>query len=215
MEELLLSYARDLDDAYPAHEFSIWSREALLGYFNEALCIIASYRPDMFAELKVVKVDVCSTFLDLCDCVKVLDVLGQCDSEGNLIHTLSKRAGKGAVWTGSSRKHVFTDELKEYEIVDSNLVRVYPVNLVRDKDLYVLVRCSVEPPEYKLDSEAPDARCAFMAGARQWVLYNAKMVDGEFSGDMQAQAREHKDLFLRVLDIVDKGDARNDSKKKG
>ena len=74
MRRLLLSYAQDLNDAYPGHEFSIWSQEQLLGFFNEALCLIAAHRPDMFTELKVVRVEPCSNYLDLCDCEKVLGV---------------------------------------------------------------------------------------------------------------------------------------------
>ena len=57
MENLLLSYARDLDDAYPGYEFSIWSREQLLQDFNEALCLNAAQRPDLFIATKVIKVD--------------------------------------------------------------------------------------------------------------------------------------------------------------
>ena len=52
MKNLLLSYAQDLNDAFPGYEFSIWSREQLLGFFNEALCLIAAQRPDLFSELK-------------------------------------------------------------------------------------------------------------------------------------------------------------------
>ena len=91
MLRLLLSYAQDLNDAYPGHEFSIWSEEQLLGFFNEALCLIAAHRPDMFTELKVVRVEPCSNYLDLCDCEKVLDVLGQSNAKGNNIRPIQRR----------------------------------------------------------------------------------------------------------------------------
>ena len=127
MENLLLSYAQDLDDAYPGYEFSIWSRQQLLTYFNEALCLIAAHRPDMFVEQKVVKVEPCSNYLDVCDCVKVLDVLGQSDKHGNNIKPFPKRKGKTSSWTGKKRDDKFSTTITEYELVpNSNLIKVYP-----------------------------------------------------------------------------------------
>lgn len=207
MENLLLSYATDLDDAYPNYEFSIWSREQLLNYFNEAICLIARFRPDMFTELKVVKVDPCSNYIDTCDCSKVLDVLGWSDKNGNNLRPLPKRANKSSVWTGNRKKKGFSDHLTEYELLSGGTVaRVYPENLNPQKDYYIVVRCSVEPKRYSLDSIPPNQQCAFLSVARHWVLYNAKMVDGEFSQTLQAQAREHREMFLGILGLIKNAD---------
>ena len=213
MLRLLLSYAQDLNDAYPGHEFSIWSQEQLLGFFNEALCLIAAHRPDMFTELKVVRVEPCSNYLDLCDCEKVLDVLGQSNSKGNNIRPIQRRKERATVWTGSKKKQEFTDRITEYELLDkSNLVRVFPQNLDPTKDIYVVVRCSISPKTYALDDEAPGERCAFLAAARHWVLYNAKMIDGEFSQTMQSQAKEHREMFTAILQMVKQADDQYDEK---
>ena len=213
MRQLLLSYAQDLNDAYPGHEFSIWSQEQLLGFFNEALCLIAAHRPDMFTELKVVRVEPCSNYLDLCDCEKVLDVLGQSNAKGNNIRPIQRRKERATVWTGSKKKQEFTDRITEYELLDkSNLVRVFPQNLDPTKDIYVVVRCSISPKTYSLDDEAPDERCAFLAAARHWVLYNAKMIDGEFSQTMQSQAKEHREMFTAILQMVKQADDQYDEK---
>ena len=207
MRKLLLSYAQDLNDAYPGHEFSIWSPEQLLGFFNEALCLISAHRPDMFTELKVVKVEPCSNYLDLCDCVKVLDVLGQSDKNGKNIRPVPRRKERATVWNGSKKKQEFTDIITEYELLDkSNLVRVFPHNLDPTKDIYVTLRCSVEAKTYSLDDEAPDERCAFLAAARHWVLYNAKMIDGEFSQTMQSQAKEHREMFVGIMQLTKQND---------
>lgn len=207
MRKLLLSYAQDLNDAYPGHEFSIWSAEQLLGFFNEALCLISVHRPDMFTELKVVKVTPCSNYLDLCNCVRVLDVLGQSDKKGNNIRPVPRRKERATVWNGSQRKQEFTDIITEYELLDkSNLVRVFPSNLDPTKDIYITLRCSVEPKVYGLDDEAPDERCAFLAAARHWVLYNAKMIDGEFSQSMQSQAKEHREMFVGIMQLTKQND---------
>ena len=216
MRRLLLSYAQDLNDAYPGHEFSIWSEEQLLGFFNEALCLIAAHRPDMFTELKVVRVEPCSNYLDLCDCEKVLDVLGQSNAKGNNIRPIQRRKERATVWTGSKKKQEFTDRITEYELLDkSNLVRVFPQNLDPTKDIYVVVRCSISPKTYALDDEAPDERCAFLAAARHWVLYNAKMIDGEFSQTMQSQAKEHREMFTAILQMVKQADDQYDEKLNG
>lgn len=213
MRQLLLSYAQDLNDAYPGYEFSIWSQEQLLGFFNEALCLIAAHRPDMFTELKVVKVEPCSNYLDLCDCEKVLDVLGQSNAKGNNIRPIQRRKERATVWTGSKKKQEFTDRITEYELLDkSNLVRVFPQNLDPTKDLYVVVRCSISPKTYSLGDEAPDERCAFLAAARHWVLYNAKMIDGEFSQSTQSQAKEHREMFTAILQMVKQADDQYDEK---
>ena len=216
MRQLLLSYAQDLNDAYPGHEFSIWSQEQLLGFFNEALCLIAAHRPDMFTQLKVVRVEPCSNYLDLCDCEKVLDVLGQSNAKGNNIRPIQRRKERATVWTGSKKKQEFTDRITEYELLDkSNLVRVFPQNLDPTKDIYVVVRCSISPKTYALDDEAPDERCAFLAAARHWVLYNAKMIDGEFSQTMQSQAKEHREMFTAILQMVKQADDQYDEKLRG
>lgn len=216
MKRLLLSYAQDLNDAYPGHEFSIWSEGQLLGFFNEALCLIAAHRPDMFTELKVVRVEPCSNYLDLCDCEKVLDVLGQSNAKGNNIRPIQRRKERATVWTGSKKKQEFTDRITEYELLDkSNLVRVFPQNLDPTKDIYVVVRCSISPKTYALDDEAPDERCAFLAAARHWVLYNAKMIDGEFSQTMQSQAKEHREMFTAILQMVKQADDQYDEKLRG
>lgn len=207
MRKLLLSYAQDLNDAYPGHEFSIWSSKQLLGFFNEALCLISAHRPDMFTELKVVKVEPCSNYLDLCDCVKVLDVLGQSDKNGKNIRPVPRRKERATVWGGSKKKQEFTDIITEYELLDkSNLVRVFPHNLDPTKDIYVTLRCSVEAKTYGLDDKAPDERCAFLAAARHWVLYNAKMIDGEFSQTMQSQAKEHREMFVGIMQLTKQND---------
>ena len=216
MRQLLLSYAQDLNDAYPGHEFSIWSQEQLLGFFNEALCLISAHRPDMFTELKVVKVEPCSNYLDLCDCVKVLDVLGQSDKNGKNIRPVPRRKERATVWNGSKKKQEFTDLITEYELLDkSNLVRVFPHNLDPTKDIYVTLRCSVEAKHYELNDEAPDERCAFLAAARHWVLYNAKMIDGEFSQTMQSQAKEHREMFTAILQMVKQAGDQYDEKLLG
>lgn len=207
MKTLLLDFAQDLNDAYPGYEFSIWTQAQLLRWFNEALCLIATQRPDMFTEQKIVKVQSCENYMDLCDCLNVLQVLGQCDAQGRQVRPISRRAAKSAGWQGIRRKQEFTDTITEYELLETgNLLRVYPNNLDPTKDLYVLLLCSVQPKTYTLDDEAPDQRCAFMAAARHYVLYSAKSMDGEFSQSYKQAAEHHQQMFASILEFTKKAD---------
>lgn len=216
MENLLLSYARDLNDAYPGHEFSIWTKSHLLEFFNEALCLIAAHRPDLFVDIKVVKVDPCNNYLDLCDCNQVLEVLGQSDKHGKLLRQISRRKHSTNGWTGKVRiSNGLVTDLTEYEVIaDSNLVRVFPDNLDPTKDIYVLVRCAIDAQQYELDSTPPSTRCAFLSAARHYVLYNAKMIDAEFSPSMREAAKEHRDMFTSILTLVKTADAEYNEGKK-
>lgn len=215
MENLLLSYASDLSDDYPGHEFSLWPRDKLLEYFNEALCLISAQRPDLFEELKVVKVESCSSYLDLCDCNKILEVLGQSTADGKVIKRLTRRTHSANTWTGKVRLSAgFTTVLSEYEVLkDSNLVQVFPENIDPTKDIYVLVRCAVNAKHYELDSDPPSDNCAFLAAARLWVLYNAKMKDAEFSPSMREAAKEHREMFIAILALVKNADAEYNERK--
>lgn len=216
MENLLLSYARDLNDAYPGHEFSIWTKHQLLEWFNEGLCLIAAQSPHLFEDIKVVKVDPCNNYLDLCDCNKILEVLGQATKDGKLIKRLSRRKHSTNGWTGKVRLSAgLTTELTEYEVLkDSNLVQVFPANIDPTKDIYVLVRCSIDAENYDLEDDAPSERCAFMAAARHYVLYNAKMMDAEFSPSMREAGKEHRDMFTGILTLVKTADDTYNEEKK-
>lgn len=57
LEDLLLSLARDLRDAEPGHEFTQFSRELLLSWWNEGLCILHRTRPDLFTRSRDVELE--------------------------------------------------------------------------------------------------------------------------------------------------------------
>lgn len=55
LEDLLLNLARDLRDAEPGHEFTQFTREILLSWWNEGLCILHRTRPDLFTRSRDVE----------------------------------------------------------------------------------------------------------------------------------------------------------------
>ena len=214
MKNLLLSYAKDLDDAYPNYEFSIWSRQQLLDYFNEALCIIAAQRPEVFVELKVLLVKGCTVYIKPCDCSQVIDVLGQCDADGNLLNALGRKVVNGGKWVGKPiGVYDYTREVESYEILKAaNLIRLFPDNLDPTYEFHLLVRCVVPPKTYSLDDAAPDTSCVFIAAARHYVLYCAKSMDGEYSQTMLTQAKQHLDAFSSILSMAKAADTELEEK---
>lgn len=216
MRTILLGYAKDLDDAYSGHEFSIWEADDLLRYFNEALCLIATHRPDMFTEQKVVPVDTCNRYAEACDCTKVLDVLGQCDKNGKNVRPVQRRKERATVWAGTRQKPTFTTQITSYELLEkSSLIRLYPENLDPTAEMYVLIRCAVQPKTYTMTDGAPDERCAFMVAAAQWVLGRAKAIDGEFSQTMKQASETHFKAFWDILGMAKQSDDEYDEKYRG
>lgn len=208
VESLLLGYAEDLNDAEPGHEFTIWSREQLLRYHNEGLCLVASLRPDMFTKTLVVKVDPCTEEQTLCSCTVVHKVIGQSDATGRVLRPLRLRNSKSAmVWTGPkcAAPRVVTD-LKEYSIdASTNKVSTYPA-LSAGVDAWIKVECSVSPDPVAIDDTDVDStRCAFSSAVLQWVLYRAKEID-ELSPALRSAAKDHFTNFGNILGMVKASD---------
>jgi hypothetical protein len=208
VDEFLAGYAEDLNDAEPGHEFTIWSREQLLRYHNEGLCLVAALRPDMFTKTVVVKVTPCVEEQSVCDCTVVHKVLGQADSNGRILRPLRLRNTKTAmVWTGKKcAAPRQSTVLKEYS-VDSgtNKVSVYPP-VSSGVEAWIKIECTSPPEELTLDSPGSGAtRCAFAAAVLQWVLYRAKEID-EMSPALRAAAKDHFATFGNILGLVKASD---------
>ena len=208
IDSFLLEYAEDLNDAEPGHEFTIWSREQLLRYHNEGLCLVASLRPDMFTKTLNVKVDPCVEEQTVCECTVVHKVIGQSDIRGRVLRPLRLRNTKSAmVWTGNKciapRKNTV---LKEYSIdASTNKVSIYPP-ISAGVDTWIKVECTTVPESLTLDSTGENMiRCAFSAAILQWVMYRAKEID-ELSPALRAAAKDHFTTFGNILGLVKASD---------
>lgn len=207
-ESLLLSYAEDLNDVEPGHEFSIWNREQLLRYHNEGLCLVASLRPDMFTKTLLVKVDPCVEEQTVCACTIIHRVIGQTDKNGRILRSLRLRNTKTALtWTGAKCAPPRNNNvIKEYSVdASTNKVSIYPP-VAAGVDAWIKVECTTPPEPLTLDSEAVDmTRCAFSAAVLQWVMYRAKEVD-ELSPALRSAAKEHFAAFGNILGLVKASD---------
>lgn len=196
---LLDQIAVDLNDAAPGHEFTTWSRPQLRAYLEEAIQIAFTERPDLFIDTRIIKVKPCSVVQDTCDCTQVRRVIGQSTANGSIKKYLRvKRLGTDKmVWNGRTcRRHPKNFELEEYYIDGvTDKVWVYP-EVPAGLDIYILVECAVLPTEFTDDYVV---NSEFRAAVIQWVLFRAKMVDGENNSAIVSIANQHKTTFWELL----------------
>lgn len=207
VDDLLLSFARDLNDNEPLHEFTIWSQEQLLEYYNEGLCLVASMRPDVFTKTVIAKIIPCTNEQEICECLVIQRVIGQVTEDGRLVKLLRFRKEEWADnWIGDMCPSKNTSFLDEYFIDQkTNTLFVYPLPS-GNKPLFVKLECSYTPQKLTLDSDINEViRCGFHAAAVQWVLYRAKMVD-EVSPALRQAASQHLQTFQQILGLVQASD---------
>lgn len=195
---MLDQLAWDLNDAGPSGTFVTWTREQIRAYLEEAIQLAATSRPDLFIETRIMKVQPCTLVQDTCDCTNIRRVIGQSTKDGRVFKRLRKKKGDETItWTGRVCSSPYKNfELVEYSIDDTtDKLWLYPV-VPPGKDIYVVIECSVAPSGIQDSYEIPSE---LTAPIRQWVLFLAKSMDGEYSSEMITQARLHKDTFFQLL----------------
>lgn len=210
LSSLLAEAAVDLNDAAPGHEFTTWHREQIRAYIEEAIQIAFSERPDLFSGMKIIKVQPCSVVQETCDCTHITRVIGQVSEHGMLLKPLRERKNNQIFWPGHScpvSPKAFM--LNEFMIDQtSDKLWLWP-QVPAGLDVYVMVICAVFPSE--LDDDVDDIPDELAPAIRQWVLFRAKMVDGENSEAVVQVANTHKTTFYELLALSkqDEATARN------
>ena len=198
---LLDQIAVDLNDAAPGHEFTTWSREQLGAYLEEAIQLAFTERPDLFTETRIIKVQPCSEIQESCDCTQIRRVVGQVTKTGGLIKHLriKKHGSDRLVWTGRSCSvHPKNFQLQEYYIDSvTDKLWVYPI-VPAGVDVYIMIECAVLPSEF---GEGYEVHNELRAAVIQWVLFRAKMVDGENNTAIVSVANHHKNTFWELLRV--------------
>lgn len=199
VSSLLEQLAVDLNDAAPGHEFTTWSRDQIRAYLTEGIQVSFSERPDLFIDTVIIKVEPCSVVQDTCGCTHIRRVIGQSTKTGRIIKELRQRSNDDKLrWTGRTCP-VSPDkfELKEYSIDNStDKLWLYP-QAPPNKDIYVMIECAKAPDDIDDSYEVP---VELLAAVKQWVLYRAKMVDGENNTAIVQVATQHQNTFWKLLD---------------
>lgn len=198
VSSLLEQLAVDLNDAAPGHEFTTWSRDQIRAYLIEGIQVSFSVRPDLFIETVIIKAEPCSVVQDTCGCTHIRRVIGQSTKNGRVIKELRQRSNDDKLrWTGRTCP-VSPDkfELKEYSIDNAtDKLWLYP-QVPAGKEIYVMVECAKVPEDIDNDYDIP---AELLAPVVQWVLYRAKMVDGENNTAIIQVATGHQNTFWALL----------------
>ena len=202
--QFLLSIAESLGDAQPGRAFKRYPLATLVLYYNEAMCFVASKRPDLFTDYKIMKLAP-GTDQDArcCGCTSVIGLVSQVDLDGNVIKNLSEN---GSVRSKTERWYrpacrtpnavINGPLLTGYTLVTgmSGRFTVSPPVPV-GAEVYVKLKCVHAPVNFSLervmsvDDTAMTGNCKFLPALRSYVLYRALMGDRHATGaDAQAKA---------------------------
>lgn len=201
---LLDQLAGDLNDNEEGHAYTTWTEKDIRAWIEEGLSLIFDKRPDLFLELRVIKVSPCTTRQSSCDCDTIRRVIGQTTESGRLLRQLRKRSLDMQIqWTAPvCRRHQpgngFVLDGYAIDSVGDTLY-LYP-EVPPGEDVYVQVECAVRPTMDMLDNDV-EIPSDTTTALKQWVLFRAKIIDAELAAPILSVATLHKTTFYEVLGI--------------
>lgn len=221
----LTTLAFVLNDDEPGREFARYPTDKLLAALNQALCLVAKYRPDLFTEYEVVKLR-CGPHQDVRGCCpQVLEVIEQTDDEGNIIAEI-----KGSRKTSTKNKRVWKKPscLAAASIApDGYVIRSADIDMNMNGrfdvfppvppgvDAFVRIKCVKAPGVFEeghLDRPVLcGGRCDMMVAAWHYAL--AVMLSGDrFDNAAGSQnASQHYQMFFTVLGITERQEEKIES----
>ena len=216
------SVAASLNDDAPNAPFKRYALSDLLHYFNDAMCLIAKYRPDLFQEITNVKLQ-CGELQDVrACCTTIIEVVGQADANGNLVkHIQANKKTDTKVrskWTKPScLSKGLTDPVSGAPLafvldgvsIDTALNGRFTVSpaVPPDADVYLMLQCVQQPARLTEASVLGGTElcedCGYLAIARFYVLGWALTGD-RHSEAATAEAVRAFQMFLSLLGIAEK-----------
>lgn len=223
LHEWLRTVAFALNDDEPNRPFQRYLVKDLLAALNSALTLVARYRPDLYTETPVIKLQAGIQQDARGCCVNVLDVLEQTDEHGNHIKKLSgsRRTVNKVKNTWKKPSCLRTSNKFEYLVdsanIDVNLNGRFTVDppVPCDVDVYVRVKCVTSPQpftEVDVNMQVPGgAFCDQMVASWHYVL--ATMLTGDrFDNSVGAQDKQfHYKMFFDILGVVQRQEDRIES----
>lgn len=218
ISDLIVRAARDLNDytdGVPNKQFQRWPQEQLLGYWNEALCVMYSLNPSKFKCAKVAKLKPgINQVFD--ECKRVLSVIGVSDKDGNVLYEIEQDSeDKKLKWGGFRPRHctTFTHnrdfKLTSYRIsTDKDGSVMVKPTVPYGMDVHLKFMCETPPREFtmnNLSAAAEQSNCIDVTMGVHWVLFRALMVDEE-SQSSNSLATQHLNLFFKLLEVKSEND---------
>lgn len=220
--EWFRTIAASLNDDKPDHPFRRYLLKDLVAYFNDAVCMIAKHRPELFMERKNIKLQ-CGSYQDTRGCCSnISQIIAQTDVNGNIIRELSTNRKTDtkvrSVWnkpsclTAAHRDPVTGNPLGymidtvSLDIRDNNGFSVYPP-VPAQGDYFALVNCQAAPclmtEAGVLDGSATMAvDCGYLAAVRFFVMGWALAGD-RHSSAAQAESTRMFSLFFQWLGVAE------------
>lgn len=205
IDSILSQLAADLGDNEPGYEFQRWSREQILGYFNEGLCLVGTLSPGQRSKPTILELAEGSEQSLGC-CTRLSNVIGQVDANGKLLARLSKASLTATVrWTKApclgTNKTGPAFRLKSYtnSAADARFFTVEPP-VPPATQVFLKVVCARTDGWYDADGELDEVDCGNVVAAKFWAIFRAHFVDDERSPEYQ-KAMTAARMYFQMLGL--------------
>jgi hypothetical protein len=223
LKDWLRTIAAQLGDDEPGRPFQRYQVSDMIAAYNAAMCLVARYRPDLFTELRVVRLRA-GKYQDARGCCsKVLDILDQTDAEGNVLRALGQSRDTRTAVTKHWKKPsclAAGDDADAYRIDSAQLDMGLDGRFTVEPPVpcgiaaYVMVKCVQTACGFAITqvNEPLNVECIHNVAAWHYVL--ATMLTGDrYDNGGSSNAQYHYRLFFDILGIVQKQDDRVESKE--
>lgn len=201
--------AWSLQDEDGDFTFERYPLEHMITAYNDAMCLAADYRKDLFTEVRVVELQA-GKYQDARGCCSdVLDVMDQTDAKGNLIKSLTGARERTTVPKRNWKKPSCLNRGGAYTVdnisIDPNLPGRFTVDppVPCGVRAFVMVKCVTKPCPLTVADQTKDfdEHCDLAVAAKHYVL--ASMLSGDRFDNAQGQDKQyHYRMFFDILGIV-------------
>lgn len=191
--DFLRSIAAQLGDDKPGSPFRRYPLSLLSSFYTEAMCFVATHRPDLFTNFVVMKLET-GSYQDArcCGCTNVTGVVAQIDADGNTIKDLSaasNSSGDTSKWFRAVCRSVTNGDGTTSSVpiiinisMENGMNGVFTVDppVPPGVDMWVKLKCVGAPPsadEASVLSGGSTGDCKFLPAIRSYILYRALQGD--------------------------------------
>ena len=209
--DFLLSIATQMGDNHPSKPFRRYALSDLVTYYGEAMCFVASHRPDLFTDMMVMKLSA-GSYQDArcCGCKNVIGIVSQIDANGATVKDLSSSGSsptKTSRWyrapcqvTTNADGTTTTNTTITSTSIEAGMNGVFTVDppVPVGKDVWVKLKCVGSPPTPSLSdviSTATTGNCSFLPAIRNYIRYLLLGGDRLAQGATQEAQYELKNAY--------------------
>ena len=208
----LLTIASQLGDARPGGEFRRYLLRDLVTYYNEAMCFVATHRPDLFVKHSVIKLQTGSLQdASCCGCTSNLRFYGQIDADGNTIKDVMDLVSSSTGTTSSKTKwyrapcKATADGQGSVTLISNIIVEpgangLFSVSppVKPGENVWLRISCSASPcalSEGDVLAGAAMSDCTWQPALRSYILYRALQGDRHAVGASVEAQNELKNVY--------------------